>query len=185
MHPLPSTFSVASASMFPDLDVETAPEASRPALRDAVQRFGAIPSPLARIAASPLVLSSLDVLFDLWARTSLSPLEREVVVMTVARINGCAWCARMHVGILHAMKADPALVSALRTGAPIQDERLAALAAFTEAVMATRGEVDDAGGAAFAAAGYTAAQALEVVLGVGVFTLTTYANRLTRAPLPG
>lgn len=36
---------------------------------------------------------------------------------------------------------------------------------------------------AFLAAGYDHVHALDVVLGVGAFTLSTYANRLTEAPV--
>jgi AhpD family alkylhydroperoxidase len=169
--------------MFPDLDLDSAPEASRPLLA-AHARRGAIPSPLARMAASPLVLSSVDTLFGLWGRTSLTALEREAVVMTVARINACHWCIAMHSGLLQSLGAGPALIAALRDGAATGDARLDAAAAFTAEVMAERGAASDEALARFTAAGYTPAQALEVVLGVAVFTLTTYANRLTRAPLP-
>jgi AhpD family alkylhydroperoxidase len=179
------TAHTTAAHPFLDLDADTAPEASRPALRDAARRFGAVPSPLARLAASPLVLASVDSFFGTWARTSLRPLEREAVVMTVARINGCAWCIAMHCGLLKGMGADDALIAALRDGTAIADPTLAAIARFTEEVMEQRGAVDDDGIAGFTAAGFTAAQALEVVLGVAIFTLTTYGNRLTRAPLPG
>ena len=37
--------------------------------------------------------------------------------------------------------------------------------------------------AAFLAGGYTPRSALEVVLGIGAYTMSTLANRLTRAPL--
>jgi AhpD family alkylhydroperoxidase len=170
---------------FPDLDLDSAPAASRPLLAPHARRPGGIPSPLARMAASPLVLSSVDTLFGLWARTSLSALEREAVVMTVARVNDCHWCIAMHTGILGQLGAAPATIAALRDGGDTGDVRLDAAARFTAAVMAQRGAVSDDALAAFTAAGYTAAQALEVVLGVAVFTLTTYGNRLTRAPLPG
>jgi hypothetical protein len=36
---------------------------------------------------------------------------------------------------------------------------------------------------AFLGHGYTARNALEVVLGIGAYTMSTFANRLTRAPL--
>jgi AhpD family alkylhydroperoxidase len=170
---------------FPDLDLDTAPEASRPALAAHARRLGTIPSPLARMAASPLVLGAVDTLFGLWARTSLTALEREAVVMAVARVNECHWCLAMHTGILGQLGTAPAVIAALRDGADTGDARLDAAGHFTAAVMAERGAASDEALAAFTAAGYTAAQALEVVLGVAVFTLTTYANRLTRAPLPG
>jgi len=47
----------------------------------------------------------------------------------------------------------------------------------------TKGEVGDAALEAFLTHGFTREQALDVVLGVGLYTLSTYANRLTRATL--
>lgn len=47
--------------------------------------------------------------------------------------------------------------------------------------MDSAGGVSDEQLAAFADAGFTSRQALDVVLGVGAYTLSTYANRLTRA----
>ena len=40
-----------------------------------------------------------------------------------------------------------------------------------------------AGLSTFLSHGFTRQQALDVVLGVGLYTLSTYANRLTQAPL--
>ena len=45
------------------------------------------------------------------------------------------------------------------------------------------GDVSDAAWQQFLAAGFERAAALEVVLGVAAYTLTTFANRLTQAPL--
>ena len=63
------------------------------------------------------------------------------------------------------------------------DERLEALAQFVRSVLAGRGDVSDSAWTRFRAAGYEHAQALEVLLGVAAYTLSTYANRLTQAPL--
>ncbi len=50
-------------------------------------------------------------------------------------------------------------------------------------MLASRGDVPDDERAAFEAAGFTARHALEVVLGVATYTLSTFANRLVRAPV--
>jgi alkylhydroperoxidase family enzyme len=47
----------------------------------------------------------------------------------------------------------------------------------------TRGRLSEADLDAFLSAGYTRAQALEVVAGVAVSVLANYANHLTDAPL--
>jgi alkylhydroperoxidase family enzyme len=49
-----------------------------------------------------------------------------------------------------------------------------------QTVVADRGRLDEEQVGAFLRAGYTHAQALEVVLGVTLKTLTNYANHLIR-----
>ena len=61
--------------------------------------------------------------------------------------------------------------------------RLEALRRFTVAVLDHRGAVPDEELDAFLAAGWQPRHALDVVLGVGTYTISTFANRLTGAPL--
>lgn len=63
------------------------------------------------------------------------------------------------------------------------DERLQAVRQFTLTVLATSGAVDDDTLQSFLAHGYTSRNALEVVLGIGTYTMTTLANRMTDAPI--
>jgi len=78
---------------------------------------------------------------------------------------------------------EPALVTALRAGTPLADERLEALRLFARAITQTRARPDADAWRAFEAAGYTEANALDVVLGVGVYVLSTYLNLLTESEL--
>ena len=50
-------------------------------------------------------------------------------------------------------------------------------------MIATAGAVSDVQLRAFLDGGFTAQNALEVVLGVGTYTMSTLANRMTQAPL--
>jgi len=74
-------------------------------------------------------------------------------------------------------------IAALRERRPLPDERLAALQGFALDVVATTGAVSPESLAAFLSHGYTAQNALEVVLGIGTYTMSTLANRMVRAPL--
>lgn len=164
---------------FPRFDETTAPTAARAALAATKRRFGAIPEPLARHASSPrLLLTALDGL-EAFESTTLAPLEREVLAMTMGVRNRCRFCVELHTRLLVAQKADGDLVSSLRAGEPLRDERLEALRRFVLAVLEHSGDVPPDAWARFVTAGYTHEQALEVVLGVGVYTMTTLANRLT------
>ncbi|KAG0770998.1 hypothetical protein G6F22_016883 [Rhizopus arrhizus] len=76
-----------------------------------------------------------------------------------------------------------ALVDALRAQGVVPDERLQALAAFTEAVIQTRGRVSDEALQALREAGYTDGNALEVIVGVGLATICNFGNNLAQTPL--
>jgi alkylhydroperoxidase family enzyme len=89
----------------------------------------------------------------------------------------------MHTARLNAIEADSGLIAALRAGAPLDDPRLAALRQFTLRVLETTGQVGDDELKTFVEAGFTPRNALEVVLGIGTYTMSTFANRLVRAPL--
>jgi len=105
------------------------------------------------------------------------------VVMTIATRNGCHICVAMHTARLTALGASPDVIAALRGALALSDERLEAIRVFTLRVLDTAGDVGDDALAAFLASGYTRQQALEVVLGIGTYTMSTLANRLTGAPL--
>lgn len=162
---------------FPSLSAESAPAASRPMLQGSQKQFGFVPSPVAKAASSPVALKHLLAGFAAFDQSALSHLEREVVAMTVAYENGCHYCMALH----SAMLVGEPVVEHLRAGTPLPDARLEALRIFTREIVQTRGRPTST--AAFEAAGFTAQHALDVVLGVGVYTLSTYLNILTAAEL--
>ncbi len=169
--------------MFADHTPESAPPAARPAMAATAKKFGRVPSAVARLATSPELLNGFLKLNAIFESTTLTALEREVLVMTVAARNECHLCVAMHTAALGRLSAAPELVAALRAESPLPEPRLEALRGFVHAVMDTRGEAPAEALEAFTGAGYTPRNALEVVLGIGTYTLSTYANRLTRAPL--
>lgn len=167
------------ARSFPRYDETSAPEPARAALARAKQLHGRIPEPLTRYAAAPAVLAAaLNGLSQLEHGTLL-PLEREVLAMTMGRLNGCRFCVNLHRRLLQAQRAPASLIDALESGSPLAEPRLEALRRFIVATVETHGDVPSEVWSDFLAAGFDHAQALEVVLGVSVYTLTTLANRLT------
>src|SRR3954463_15215694 len=111
---------------FPRFDETTAPAGAREMLTQSKRAFGAVPEPLARYASSPLMLTTALSGLDAFEKSSLAPLEREVVAMTMGRLNGCKFCLNLHKRLLAAQQAPAALVSALETGQPLAEPRLEA-----------------------------------------------------------
>jgi AhpD family alkylhydroperoxidase len=163
--------------------VESAPQASRRFMTATADRLGYLPGAIALLAESPHLLEGFLKLSALFETTSLAQVEREVLIMTMATHNGCHLCVAMHTGKLTHLDADPDLIAALRDGQPLADPHLEALRVFVLDVLATRGAPADVSLRAFLDSGYTSRNALEVVLGIGTYTLSTFANRLTNAPV--
>jgi AhpD family alkylhydroperoxidase len=169
--------------MFADHTTDTAPPDARATLTATRSRLGYLPSAVARMAEAPPLLTGFLKLSGMFENTTLDQLARETVIMTIATRNACHICVAMHTATLESLPAPPGLVEALREGEPLGDPRLEAVRVFTVDVLETAGAVGADRLAAFLAHGYTRRQALEVVLGIGTYTLSTLANRLTGAPL--
>jgi uncharacterized peroxidase-related enzyme len=175
---------MTTQTRFVPLTIETAPDAARPLLQATAGNFGFVPSPVARAAHSPALLKHLLAGFAAFDRTSLSPLEREVVALTVAFEIECSYCMSMHSALLaRSPETPPGFVESLRTGSPLDDPKLQALRQFVRDVVHTRGRVSEESWRALDAAGFTEAQALDAVLGTGVYLLSTLTNVVTRAEL--
>ena len=173
------------ASLFTEYTVESAPADARRFMTATRNYLGYLPAGTARMAASPQLLDGFGKLTAIFDSSALDPVAREVVIMTVATRNGCHVCVAMHTARLTALGASPDLIAALRDG-PLEtlpDKRLEAIRAFAVRVLDTAGDVGDQALRDFLAHAYTSQNALEVVLGIGTYTMSTLANRLTGAPV--
>lgn len=171
------------ATWFAPHTADTAPAAARGRLAASGRQFGFVPSPVARAAGSPTLLEHLLAGFAVFDRSSLSHVEREVLAMTVAHEVGCHYCMAMHSALGAAAPDVAPLVDALRAGQPLPDPKLDALAALARALVRDHARVDPALWERFAAAGYEERHGLDVVLGVGVYLLSTFTNIVTRSEL--
>ncbi len=162
---------------------ETAPEASKPFLDRAQKAYGFVPNLFAVFANSPAMIEAYGVLTGLFEKTDLTPAERQIVLMTNNRLNGCTYCMAAHSTISQMLKIPADVITALRNGTEIADPKLQALHLFTARINETRGYVDQADIDAFLAAGYTEANILDVILGTSLKTLSNYTNHISNTPL--
>ena len=169
--------------MFTVHTIESAPAAARRSMTATIGHNGYLPTAVGLMATSPELLDGFLKMSAAFDGTTLDPIAREAVIMTIATRNGCHLCVAMHTARLTALDADAALVAALRGGEPLADPRLDAIRVFTLRVLETAGDVGDPALKAFLVQGYTEQNALEVVLGIGAYTMSTLANRLTGAPI--
>lgn len=163
--------------------IDTAPEAARDILAGAQKKLGFVPNLYAMMASAPALVKAYTTLSGLFEETSFSATERQVVLMTVSFVNSCDYCVAAHTVLAGMQKVPSDVVTAIRNGQPIADPRLEALRRYTIAVVTSRGWPSDAEAQAFQQAGYGPTQMLEVVLGVGIKTLSNYANHIGATPL--
>ena len=166
--------------------IETAPEAVKDTLRTVeADNNRYIPNLIGLLANAPTALETYRTVGAINRRNSLTPTEREVVQITAAVTNGCAFCVAGHTAFsIKQIQMAPDLLEALRNVAPIDENpKLDTLAKFTIAVINTKGRVGEEAFADFLEAGYTHENALDVILGVSLATLCNYANNLADTPI--
>lgn len=170
-------------SEFPLHEIESAPDAARPILEGAEEAYGFVPNLLRVMAEAPPLLEAYTTLNEILEKTSLAPTERQVLLLSVSAENGCAYCVPAHSALARNAGVPDEVVEAIREGRPATDERLEALRRFTQAVVRERGRPSEEEVERFLEAGYTRPQILEVVLGVGMKTLSNYTNHLAETPV--
>ncbi len=163
---------------------DTAPESVRARLEATRKSFGFVPNLLGVLANAPAAIEAYQTVTSINASSGLTEVEREVIQISAAVRNGCVFCVAGHTKIArNKLRLPEPLLDALRNTRGLADVKLNALALFTLVVIAEKGQVSDEELQAFLDAGYTVANALEVVLGVSLATLCNYANNLARTPI--
>ena len=166
------------------LHTETsAPKNSRPVLEEIKKNIGFIPDLFAVMAESPVMAESYKTLNEIFAKTNLSETERQVILMTINRLNGCTYCMAAHTSLAQMGQVPTDVIVALRSGSEIIDPKLEALRRYTVRVHNTRGWVEQKDLDALFIAGYTKATALEVIVASSLKVLSNYTNHITSTPL--
>lgn len=169
----------------PARTLETAAPRAKDALESARAGLGFVPNMYAVMANSPGLLESYLHGYDLFRRESgFTPVEQEVVFLTISRENGCHYCMAAHSFVADAVSKVPSAVTdAIRQRRPIEDAKLAALSEFTALMLHSRGMPSRDAVEKFLAAGYDERQVLEIILALAVKTLSNYANHLFHTPV--
>lgn len=168
-------------SLFTQHTDKTAPEGSAEILSKIKERYSFIPNLAAHVAESPLVLDAVLYLVSAFNKASLTAQEQQLVLLTVSALNGCSYCRTVHTGLGRMAELDKTTLKAVIAFEPLQDQKLNALRNFTQQLVEEKGWVDEHKVQTFLEAGYTRAQAFEVVMGVAMKTLTNYSNHLAGA----
>jgi uncharacterized peroxidase-related enzyme len=169
--------------MFKVHTIESAPDGAKETLVGAQKAFGFVPNLLGTMAGAPALLKAYLTVTRLFDESSLSASERQVVLLAVSAANQCEYCLAAHTAIASMQRVPADVIAAAREGRRVEDPRLEALRLFATAVTERRGHPTVEQLNAFRAAGYSDQQVLEVVLGVGMKTLSNYTNHIAGTPI--
>lgn len=162
---------------------ESAPADAKPVMEQIKKAISFVPNLYGVLAESPAALNGYATLSGLFDKSSFTPVEKQVVLLSVSYENGCNYCMAAHSAIAKMQGASDEIVQALRAGKPIQNQKLEVLGQFTRRVVQNRGRLSKQDVQSFLAAGYNKAQLLEVLLGVAMKTLSNYTNHIAETPL--
>ena len=138
---------------------------------------------MAIMAESPALVKAYATIGKIFEETSFSDIERQLVLLAVSHENICDYCMAAHSSIAQMVKMPVPIIDALRDGRPLPDQRLEALRQFVRTVVKNRGHATEPEVKAFLDAGYTRAQIFDVLVGVGMKTLSNYTNHIAETPL--
>ena len=168
-------------SIFTQHTPQTAPKDAAEALIKVKNTYGFIPNLAAYLAEAPLVLDAVSNLSAAFDKTSLTAQERQVILLTVSALNGCAYCRTVHTALGRKAEVDADTLRSVIAMEPLKDSKLSALRDFTRKVVEEKGWVQESEVQRFLDAGYSRRQVFEVVMGVSLKTLTNYSNHLVGA----
>ena len=168
---------------YPIHTTETAPGGARQALRGLQEVVGMVPNLAATMANCPPLINAFVAASGQFQTGSLTGADRQVLLLTNAVTNRCAWAVAFHTTLAIREGVDPADVEAIRHGQAPAAPRLAALSALTRTIIDKRGHLEQADLEAFGRAGFGPAQVLEVMAGVAVSVMANYAGNITNPQL--
>ena len=165
------------------LNKDNAPQDARGLLEKAEKNYGFIPNILGVMANSPALLEAYMSLSQIFEKTSFSAAEKQTVLLAVSTENDCGYCKAAHTGIAKMQGVDEAVLKAIADGDKLPDEKLDTLFNFTRTMVKKRGLPSDEDLQAFFDAGYSEAQVQDVIVGIGMKTMSNYNNHIAETPV--
>ena len=163
--------------------IDSSPQGARASLAAVDKSLGSVPNLFRLVANSPNAIKGYLGLNAAVASSSLGPQTQERIALVVAERNGCDYCLSAHTYLgRHVAKLDDAEITANRNGSS-NDMKAAAAVRFASQVVQSRGHVADADLQSIKAAGFTAADIVDIVLAVALNTFTNYINEVARTEI--
>lgn len=167
------------------LTEEEAVELSRNILKRTIKTLGFAPNLYRMMAHNPALLDAYTHSYDTFRKNGgLSPIEQEVVFLSIAAENKCPYCMAAHSFVADKMSKVPIQITeAIRNGTEIEEQKLGALSRFAAEMVKARGWASKDQINQFISSGYDKNAVLAIIAAIGVKTMSNYLNHITNTPL--
>ena len=159
------------------LNVNNAPEASKPLLTAVNAKMGMVPNLLGVLAQAPAALQSYLSVSEALGGGEFTGGERELIALAIGEANSCDYCLAAHTMIGGMQGLEPEAMNAARSGGAA-DAKSAALTALAREMVVTRGRPGASSVETFRSAGYTDGHLVQLIAEVALNTLTNYVNHI-------
>jgi len=164
-------------------NLETALDASKEMLASSKKNAGFIPNMHAIMAESPVMFKAYKDIGKIFGESSFTPIEQEIIEMTINQVNGCTYCVAAHSYFDRLSKFPEDILTALVENKPLDDSKLQTLRLYTRTVVEKRGWVLPEETGKFLSAGYSKKQILELIVGVAHKFMSNYLNHIADTPI--
>ncbi len=169
-------------SRVPVIDPATATGQAKALLQAVQAQLGATPNFIRVLANSAPALKGFLGLYGGVGEGALDTKTRERIALAVAEENACQYCVSAHTAIGRKVGLDAAEIAAARTGTSA-DAKAAAAVAFAKALAEHDGQVTAAEVEAVRQAGYSDGEIVEIIVNVGLNTLTNILGKATQVEI--
>lgn len=171
-------------SRLPVHTVDSAPEASRDALKVLEARVGKVLNIYGGMAHSPAVLhASVALNQAITEHSSLDAATREAIALAVGAVNDCGYCQAAHTMVGRGAGLSDDLMIQIRRGDIEGDGRLAAIVAVAREAASDVGAVSDTTWQAALDAGWSDTELADAFASVAANLFTNYFNHFAGTEL--
>ena len=157
--------------------------ASQDTLEAVAENVGFVPNLFKTLAQQPGVVEAFVALDEAFSNTSLTPVERQAVLLAASVENVGRYCVAGHTTFSRTIGMAESSIEDIRSADAVDDERLEALRIFVRHLIQNRGHTTREEADAFVQSGFAREQILDVIMGVTLKTFSNYVDSTMQIPL--
>lgn len=116
-------------------------------------------------------------------KSSLTAKEKEAISLVVSEVNECRYCLSSHSAVAHKYGFTDEQIIEIRSGSVSFDTKLASMVNLSKSIVENKGHADPNAVDQFIEAGYTKANLIDVIMLIGLRSITNYVYAITNVEI--